>query len=313
MPKAPEHISVEEFHRKHAQTLQLQLVGGASGLARKIREGTVNRPGLALAGFFRYFADKRIQVIGSAESTYLKSLSARELAMRIKQLFDRKIPCLIFARNIRPSREILRVADKEKVPVFVSPLVTMNLINKATILLEQDFAPQSSEFASMVDIGGIGVLIRGKSGVGKSECVLALIERGYALVSDDVTYIRADEGRELFGRCPEMTRNHIEVRGLGIINVAAVFGVRSIQDEKKIDLVVTLIDWNGVEDVDRIGLDAEYYTILGINVRHVTIPVRPGRDIARLVEVAALDSKLKTMGFDAAQEFNRRLIEKMKK
>lgn len=313
MLKQATFITIEDFLKKYGPDLSLELVGGSQGLHRKIREATVNRPGLALAGFFQYFADKRVQVIGSAENTYLKSLKVSEQSQRIKTLFDRKIPCLIFARNLIPSPEILKVADKEKVPVFRSPLVTMKLINKATIHLETIFAPQTMEHGSMMDISGIGTLIRGKSGVGKSECVLALIERGYSLISDDVTVLRSLEGRRLNATSPEMTRHHIEVRGLGIINVASVFGIGSIREEKSLDLVVSLVDWGEVDEVDRIGLETEYYDILGVKVRHVTIPVRPGRDIARLVEVAAFDSKLKHMGINSALEFNKRLINHMQK
>jgi len=164
----------------------------------------------------------------------------------------------------------------------------------------------------MVDILGIGVLIRGSSGIGKSECVLGLIERGYSLVSDDVTRITRLEGRELMAMAPELTRNHIEVRGIGIINVASVFGIGSIRIEKRLDLVVTLKDWQEVEAVDRIGLDREFYEVLGLQVPHLTIPVRPGRDMARLIEVAAMDQKLKSLGRDSATEFNTRLLDLMK-
>jgi HPr kinase/phosphorylase len=164
----------------------------------------------------------------------------------------------------------------------------------------------------MVDMMGTGALIRGPSGVGKSECVLGLIERGYSLVSDDVTRFRAIEGRELVGTAPDLTRYHMEVRGLGIINVASIFGVGSIRLEKRLDLVVTLRDWHELEEVDRIGLEQDYYEILRIKIPHITIPVRTGRDVARLVEVAALDQKLKSLGQNSAVEFNQRLLDVMR-
>jgi len=169
-----------------------------------------------------------------------------------------------------------------------------------------------TEFGSMVDILGIGVLIRGASGIGKSECVLGLIERGYSLVADDVTRITMLEGRELMATAPDLTRNHMEVRGIGIIDVAKVFGIGSIRVEKRLDLVVTLKDWQEVDEVDRIGLDREFYEILSLKVPHVTIPVRPGRDMARLIEVAAMDEKLKGLGQNAAVDFNTRLLGMMK-
>jgi HPr kinase/phosphorylase len=190
-------------------------------------------------------------------------------------------------------------------------MITMKFINSATIALEADFSPSVTEFGSMVDILGVGVLIRGASGIGKSECVLGLIERGYSLVADDVTRMTSLEGRELVATAPELTRNHMEVRGIGIINVANIFGIGSIRLEKRLDLVVTLKDWQELEEVDRIGLDQEFYEVLGLQVPHVTIPVRPGRDIARLIEVAAMDQKLKGLGRNGAVEFNTKLLQLM--
>jgi HPr kinase/phosphorylase len=187
----------------------------------------------------------------------------------------------------------------------------MRFINAATIAMEVDFSPTVTEFGSMVDILGVGVLIRGQSGIGKSECVLGLIERGYSLVADDVTRVKSLEGRELVATAPELTRYHMEVRGIGIINVASIFGIGSIRIEKRLDLVVTLQDWQEIEEVDRIGLDQESYEILKLKVPHITIPVRPGRDIARLIEVAAMDQKLKGLGRNSAVEFNDKLLNLM--
>ncbi len=244
-------VTVEGFYNSHAEKLHMKLEGPRVGFHRKIREPTINRPGLALSGFYTYFAEKRVQV---------------------------------------------------------TPMITMKFINAATIALEMDFSPTVTEFGSMVDILGVGVLIRGASGIGKSECVLGLIERGYSLVADDVTRITMLEGRELMATAPELTRNHMEVRGIGIIDVAKVFGIGSIRVEKRLDLVVTLKDWQEVDEVDRIGLDREFYEILALKVPHVTIPVRPGRDMARLIEVAAMDEKLKGLGQNAAVDFNAKLL-----
>jgi HPr kinase/phosphorylase len=187
----------------------------------------------------------------------------------------------------------------------------MKFINLATLALEMMFAPRSTEMGSMVDILGVGVIIRGESGIGKSECVLALIERGYSLVSDDITKVTLVDGQEVLGTSSELTRNHMEVRGIGIINVQAMFGVRAIRKEKRVDLVVTLKVWDEVPDVDRLGLEDEYIKILGADVPHVTIPVRPARDLARLVEVAALNVKLRSTGYNAARELDERLVRKM--
>lgn len=304
--------SVGRFFSAHADELGLELVAGKKGLDRLIREPTVNRPGLALSGFYKYFAPKRVQVFGSAELSYLQNLPATERKERMRRFFACTIPCLVVARRAKLPAGLAEMANEAGVPLFRTPMITMKFINAATIALEFEFAPRRSEHGSMVDILGVGTLIRGASGIGKSECVLSLLERGYSLVSDDVTRFRAFEGREVVGTSADLTRFHMEVRGIGIINVASIFGVRSIRTEKTLDLVVTLKDWQEMEDVDRHGLQRQYYKILGISVPHVIIPVRMGRDLGRLVEVAALDQKLKSHGIDSAHEFNERLIASMK-
>ena len=304
-------VTVESFYNSHAEQLLMRLDGPRVGFHRKIREPTINRPGLALSGFYTYFAEKRVQVLGAAEHSYVKSLAPKARVRRFRALCARKIPCLVVSRGFHLDPAMLAVAAEEKIAVFRTPMITMKFINAATIALEMDFSPTITEFGSMVDILGVGVLIRGASGIGKSECVLGLIERGYSLVADDVTRITSLEGRELMATAPELTRNHIEVRGIGIINVASVFGIGSIRIEKRLDLVVTLKDWQEVEAVDRIGLDREFYEILGLEVPHLTIPVRPGRDMARLIEVAAMDQKLKGLGHNSAIEFNTKLLNLM--
>src|SRR5262249_33967227 len=205
----------------------------------------------------------------------------------------------------------LKVAEQLEIPVFCTPLITMKFINLATLAMEMMFAPRGSEMGSMIDILGVGVIIRGESGIGKSESVLALIERGYSLVSDDITKVMLLDGREVMGTSSEITRNHMEVRGIGIINVAAMFGVKSIRLEKRVDLVVSLKAWNEVPDVDRLGMEDQYVKILGVDVPHIIIPVRPGRDLARLIEVAAFQTKLKLSGYNPAKELNERLIAQM--
>src|SRR5436305_2345409 len=304
-------VTVESFYDSHAEKLQMKLEGPRVGFHRKIREPTINRPGLALSGFYTYFAEKRVQVLGAAEHSYLKSLPKRTRVQRVRDLCACKIPCLVMSRGFHLAPELLAVTEAAKVAVFRTPMITMKFINAATIALEVDFSPTVTEFGSMVDILGVGVLIRGVSGIGKSESVLQLIERGYSLVADDVTRITSLEGRELMATAPDLTRYHMEVRGIGIINVASVFGIGAIRVEKRLDLVVTLKDWNEMEEVDRTGLDREFYEILDIKVPHVTIPVRPGRDLARLIEVAAMDQKLKSLGNNAALEFNTKLLNLM--
>jgi len=304
-------VLVKNFYTCQSEKLDLKLVAGATGLDRLIREPTVNRPGLALAGFSRYFARNRVQVFGSAESAYLKSLPEETRKERYVFVCAQRIPCIVYCRGINPDRHMLHSAEEHKVPIFKSSLITMKFINLATVALEHLFAPHSLEMGSMVDIHGIGIIIKGESGIGKSECVLELIERGYSLVSDDMTKVTLSDGKEIIGTSPPVTRNHMEVRGIGIINVGAMFGVKSMRTEKRVDLVVTLKMWNDVQDIDRLGMEQEYCEILGIKVPHITIPVRPGRNLARLVEVAAYQMKLRILGYNSAKELDQRLIENM--
>ena len=306
-------VTVESFYTGHADALQLKLLAGAAGLKRIIREPTVNRPGLALAGFTKYFANKRVQIMGNAECHFLKSVPLEEREARYRQLLTYKIPCLVFCRGYHPDKVLLRLAEEHDVPVFQCPLITMKFINLATLALEGMFAPRGSEMGSMVDILGIGVIIKGESGIGKSECVLALLERGYSLVADDITRVQLIDGRDVMGSCAELTRHHMEVRGIGIINVQQMFGVRAVRDEKRVDLVVTLKVWEQVPDVDRVGMEEQQTQILGVDVPHMIIPVRPGRDLARLVEVAAFQTKLKQSGHNPAKELNDMLIAKMQR
>ncbi len=304
-------VTVEQFYKEHGAALQMRLIAGGDNLQRVIREPTVNRPGLALSGFTRYFAFKRVQAVGHAEVYFLRSLSETERKKHSAALFAFKIPCFVFSRGLRPDREFLDAAAKAGVPIFQTPQVTMKFINAATLALEMMFAPRATELGSMVDILGVGVLIRGESGIGKSEAVLALIERGYSLVSDDVTRVTLLDGREVVGTSSELTRSHMEIRGIGIINVAAMFGVKCIRKEKSLDLVVTLKVWEDVGEIDRVGMEQEFVKVLGVDIPHILIPVRPGRDLARLIEVAAFQTKLKLSGYNAAQELNERLIAHM--
>jgi HPr kinase/phosphorylase len=305
-------LTVEQFFKEHTDALQIKRLGGSDeSLKRIIREPTVNRPGLALSGFTRYFAYKRVQIMGHAEVYYLRSLRPEERQARYAYLFAYRVPCIVFSRSLKPDKEFMAAAEQAGVPIFQTPLVTMKFINLATLALETMFAPRSTELGSMIDILGVGVIIRGESGIGKSEAVLALIERGYSLVADDVVKAMLVDGKDILCTSAELTRNHMEVRGIGIINVAAMFGIKSIRKEKSLDLIISLKAWNEVLDVDRLGIEQEFVKIMDVNVPHITIPVRPGRDLARLIEVAAFQTKLNKSGYNAAEELNKRLIAQM--
>jgi HPr kinase/phosphorylase len=278
---------------------------------RVIVEPSVNRPGLILAGFKNYFAHKRVQVLGNADIYYLRSLSQAKRHSAYAAMFEFPIPCIVFSRGIKPDDLLVKMAGKENVPLFQTSLVTMKFINMAARALEAMFAPHGSEMGSMVDILGIGVIIKGESGIGKSESVLALIERGYSLVADDITQVSVQDGNKVIGTSSPITRDHMEVRGIGIINVGAMFGIKSIRSEKKIDLVVSLKSWNDLPDVERVGMEQDYHKILDVDIPHIIIPVKPGRDIARLIEVAAFHTKLKIAGYNPAKELNDRLVAQM--
>ncbi|MBI5381031.1 MAG: HPr(Ser) kinase/phosphatase [Opitutae bacterium] len=311
--KAIHGITVAHFFDTYRDKLKMELVTGESGLHRLIREGSINRPALALTGFLRYFANKRIQVLGAAEMTYLKTLSQRRQIEIMEAMVQRQIPCLVLTRNYQPTHPMLAVALERQLPIFRTPMITMNWVNLATLCIDNEFAPATTEHATTLDIKGVGVMLRGSSGVGKSECALALIERGHSLVADDLTVIKLLDERELLASSRPLNRGYMECRGLGIINIAEMFGIKSVRLEKRIDLVVSLHEWSPDAVEERTGLEENTYEILGLSLPHVELYVRPGRDMARLVEVASLTLALKRMGHDPAKDFNDRLIAFMTK
>ncbi|MEG0836684.1 MAG: HPr(Ser) kinase/phosphatase [Akkermansia sp.] len=305
-----EFVTVSKFYGKYKEALQLELTNSPSGLTRHISEPAINRPGLAIAGFYSYFAHKRIQVFGSAEVAYLRKLPAGMRRARVQRMYRCEVPCIVFSRNEDPPSEILDLADEAGVCVFKTSLVTMKFVNAATIILENEFAENTTVQGCMLDVRGTGILIRGKSGVGKSEAALGLIERGGALVADDIVQIR-NIGGEVIGTAPEMSRGYIEVRGLGVVNVTNLFGLKALRHNKRLDLIVTLRPASEMGDLDRLGLERERLEVLGEKIVHVELPVAPGRDTARLIEVAAIDLHLKSIGYDMAGEFNRRMTSRL--
>lgn len=310
-PQKPASINVGDFYQRHSESLSMELVGDDVGFSREIFEPTINRPGLALSGFYKYFALHRIQVIGQAERSYLRHLSDANAEKRFADLCRQRIPCIVVSRGQNLPDALLRIAAEAGISVFQTSMVTMNYINAATVRLDWEFAPTISMHACMVDVMGIGILLKGDSGTGKSETVLGLLRRGASLVADDLVRIRNLEDRELIGSAPELGRSYMEVRGLGIINVAALFGIGSFRTEKRLDLVITLTHEETMNEVERVGTEGQTTEILGLPVPHIQLPVAAGRDMAQLIEVAALDQKLKAMGHDAAVEFNKKLLKRM--
>lgn len=306
-----ESIPVKEFYNKYQVKLKMELVAGQKGLQKMIREKSINRPALALTGYFKHFAHKRIQLFGAGEMAFLKDLKAEAQLLLLLEIARRKIPCIVISRNLTPLNAILRVCDEFSIPLFRTPLSSKDFTAEATLLLEDHFAPRISLHGTLIDIRGIGVFLRGQSGVGKSECALGLIERGHSLVSDDITHIKLMGDKALIGRSSEVNRGYMECRGLGIINIPALFGVRAVRVKKHLDMVVSFAEWTPGVYEERTGLDEQFFSILGVELPHVQIYVKPGRDTARLVEVAAMLQALKKMGHDSAQEFNLRLLKMM--
>lgn len=303
-------LAVGEFYERHRESLSMTLLSARQGFDRNINEPAPNRPGLALAGFFSYFAKKRIQVLGNSEMSYLKKLTPQMRAERFGRMCERDIPAIVVSRGGRLTDDLLAIATQHGIPVFSTTLVTMNFLNDATIALEDEFAPTTTLHGCMVDMRGIGVLIMGKSGSGKSETAIGLLERGGALVADDMVRVRW-AGGELTASAPDLSRGYLEIRGIGIINVANLFGLTSIRPEKRLDLIVNLTPHADLNEVDRVGISSKTFEVLGQPVPLVEIPVAPGRDTARIVAIAALDQQLRKLGYNMADEFNERLLQHM--
>lgn len=307
-PKVAECISVQKLIEASDGNLQLTLISGGKGLSRQIRDKTINRPALALTGFFRNFGAKRIQLFGAGEMAYMRELDHDRQLDVIERMVERNVPCMVVSRNLLPTPAMEKIAEESGTPLFRTSLTSKDFSAQTMLILEELFAPKVAEHGTLMDVKGIGTLIRGKSGVGKSECALALIERGHSLVADDLVYITLQGERHLLGRSSDLNRGYMECRGLGIINIGELFGVRSVRLEKEINLVITFEEWKHGMDEERTGLEQDYFTLLGVRVPHIILPVRPGRDLARLVEVAAMVEALKQIGHDSAKEFNDRLI-----
>jgi HPr kinase/phosphorylase len=307
----PESVSVSEFFHSYRDMLQMELLAGAEGLENVISEKSINRPALAVTGYFKEFANRRLQLLGAGEMAYLMDQAPDVRQRLMEDVFTKQIPAIVISRGLQVDESMKQLADKHRVPVIRTQLKSKDFSAEATVLLEEKFAPRTNLHATMVDIKGVGVLLRGASGVGKSECALALIERGHSLVADDFVLVTLIADRELQGTSKELNRGYMECRGIGIINIASIFGVRSVRRDKRIDLVITFVLWQPGMEEERSGLDVETVEILGRKVPHMTLPVRPGRDMARLVEVAAMVQALRGMGHDSAKEFSDRLIQFM--
>lgn len=274
-----------------------------------ISTAEVNRPGLQIAGFFDYFDPGRIQVFGMVENTYLTTLTTEERYTALEKLFEKQVPAVIITRNGNVFPEMMKLADIYKTPVLRTPHSTSYFNSMLNAYLNLELAPRITRHGVLVEVYGQGVLIMGDSGVGKSEAAVELIKRGHRLVADDAVEIKKVSSKSLVGFAPDIIRHFIEIRGIGIVDVKNIFGMGAVKDSEKIDLIIHLETWDSGKQYDRLGLVDEYTNILGLDIPSLTIPVRPGRNLAVIFEVAAMNNRQKKHGYNAAEELNRRLAE----
>lgn len=302
---------VEDLFKQHGDLLGLELVVGGKGMQRRIRVPEAHRPGLSLSGYLKSHAGKRILIFGKVEIEYLRDLYTETRITRLEAILSTPTPAVIIARRYRPPKELLHICENQNIPLFRTKMSTMNLISKLTLLLTSEFSPQKTYHGTLVEVFGVGVFIQGDSSVGKSEAALGLIERGHRLISDDIVKVKKREGAYLEGYGVEHTQHHMEIRGLGIINVANLYGAVCVRNHKSIDIVVKLETWDDKNFYDRAGLDEKYCDMLGIKLPFHLLPVKPGRDVVLLLETIALNHRLKVMGYNSAHEFNTKLIDTM--
>ena len=267
----------------------------------------VNRPGLALTGYFTDFEKDRLQLMGNAEHGYLESLTPDDRKAKVDALFSRKFPALIICQGIKAIPEITESAKKYEIPLLGTEEPTSNVMSSVISLLSVKLAPQVTRHGVLVEVYGEGILMLGESGVGKSEAAMELLKRGHRLVADDAVEIKRVSNRTLVGTSPEIIRHLIELRGIGIVDVRQIFGMGAVKESEKIDLVLSLENWSQDTKYDRFGLEYEQYDILGLQVPMITIPIKPGRNLAVIIEVAAMNNRLKRLGYNAAAELNKRL------
>ncbi len=299
VPKVSTKDLIEKF--------KLELVSGEEGVNRPITTSDISRPGIELAGFFDYYPSERVQLLGKTELTFFEKLSTEEKRFRTEKLCTDITPAIIISRDLEVPPELIEASERESVPVIKAQMKTTRLSSRITNFLESKLAPTTAVHGVLVDIYGVGVLIIGKSGVGKSETALELVKRGHRLVADDCVEIRQEDDDTLIGSAPELIEHLLEIRGLGIINVMTLFGAGAIRNYKRITLVVNLELWDQTKQYDRLGLEEEKMKIIDTELTKYTIPVRPGRNLAVIIEVAAMNYRLKRMGLNAAEDFSNRL------
>jgi len=293
--------------------LRLEVVAGKNGLNRKVANPSLTKPGLELAGMFDFYENDRIQIIGSKEGTFFKYLNEADQKERVDKLFQFNPPAFIFSKNVKVPDLFIECGNSHNIPVLKSSYSTSSLFSELYAFLQSMLAERTSMHGVLMDISGVGVLITGKSGIGKSEVALELIRRGYILVADDMVEIYQLEKGVLIGEAPDLLKHYLEIRGVGIVNVVYLFGAKAYRENKKISLIVRLDTWSDDAEFDRIGITEEFHKIFDTNVSFASIPITEARNTATLVEVAAHDFKSKQMGYNSANEFNKALNREIKK
>ncbi|TXJ51871.1 HPr(Ser) kinase/phosphatase [Brachyspira aalborgi] len=312
MPK----ITVEKFlslNEEKNNFLKVRLITDSIGMNNEIISYEVNRPGMALFGYFKDFAFERIQIFGKGEGNYVLTLAKENRLDIFEELFKYKMPLCIFTYNLNPPESFIKIAEKNNVCVIISELKTMDMIRNIENLIEEELIESHTVHGGLVEVFGVGVLILGKSGVGKSEATLELISKGHRLISDDtVEFKKLNDGR-IIGRKNEFIKHNMEVRGIGVVDISRLSGMSAIRDKKRLDLVIELENWNDDEQYDRMGLEEKTYNILNTEIPYIKIPVRSGRNICILIETAAKNFRLKEMGYNSAKELNKNLIAQIEK
>ncbi|OCA84713.1 HPr kinase/phosphorylase [Pradoshia sp. D12] len=292
---------------------QLELVCGEEGVNRPITTSDLSRPGLEIAGYFDYYPADRIQILGMTELSFFSKLNDEERISRMQMLCSDITPCIVITRDLEVPKELLMASESVSVPVLRTSMKTTRFSSRLTNFLESKLAPTTAVHGVLVDIYGVGVMITGKSGVGKSETALELVKRGHRLVADDCVEIRQEDDDTLVGNSPELIEHLLEIRGVGIINVMTLFGAGAVRSHKRISLVINLELWDQQKNYDRLGLEEEKVRIIDTDITRMNIPVRPGRNIAVIIEVAAMNFRLKRMGVNTAQQFTEKLNEAIEK